>query len=68
LKLKAAAVMGIILVSLIPAYLLYKYLQQKMRPRESGQRFLLWLLASFVLIFGYTFLVVLLIKLLFPGA
>jgi 4-hydroxybenzoate polyprenyltransferase len=68
LKLKAAAVMGIILVSLIPVYLLYKYLQVKMRPRESGQRFFLWLLTCFVLIFGYTFLVVLTIKLLFPAA
>jgi len=60
--------MGIILVSLIPVYVLYKYLQQKMRPRESGRRLLLWLLACFLLIFGYTFFVVFIIKLLFPGA
>jgi hypothetical protein len=68
LKLKAAAIMGIIIVSLIPAYLIYKYIQEKMRPRESARRLILWLLATFVLVFGYTFLLVFIIKLLFPGA
>jgi len=68
LKLKALAVLGIIIVSLLPVYLLYKYLQRVMRPKESMRRFLSWLLTILFIVFAYTFLVVLIIKLLFPGA
>jgi hypothetical protein len=68
MKLKALAILCIILGSLLPLYALYKYLEQAMKPRKSGGRFLLWLASVFVLIFAYTFLVVLLIRLLFPGA
>jgi hypothetical protein len=60
--------MGIILFSLIPVYLLYKYLQKVIRPQESGRRFLLWLLAELALVFSFTFLLVFVIKLLFPKA
>lgn len=68
MKIKEAAIMGIIIGSLIPVYMLYKYLQRKMRPRESGKRLVIWLLLSFALIFGYSFLLVFIIKMLFPGA
>lgn len=68
LKLKALAILLIIIVSLFPVYLLYKYLHRVMEPRESMRRFLFWMLAEFVLIFVYTFLLVFTIKLLFPGA
>ncbi len=68
MKLKALLILAIIIISLLPLYLLYQYLQRVMRPRDSLRRFLLWLLTMFGLIFGYTFLVVLLIKVLFPGA
>ena len=67
-RLKAFAILGIIVLSLIPVYLLYKYLQRVMRPRESMRRFLFWLLTVFLLIFAYTFVIVLLIKMIFPGA
>lgn len=68
MKLKALGILLIIIVSLLPMYFLYKYVEKVTRPKESMRRFLLWLLASFVLIFTYTFLLVFLIKLAFPGA
>jgi hypothetical protein len=58
----------LILLSLIPVYLLYKWLEKRIRPRESPKAFLGWLVSVLVLIFAYTFLVVLVIRLLFPGA
>ena len=67
-KQKAIIIVGLILLSLLPMYGLYKYLQQKMKPKESLSRFFSWLLIMFLAIFGYTFLLVLLIKLIFPGA
>jgi len=68
MKLKSLAILFIILVSLIPVYLFNKYLQKKIRPKESFGRLFLYLLSGFLLVFAYTFLVVLLIKKLFPGA
>lgn len=61
-------ILGIIVLSLFPVYLLYNYLQRVMKPRESLLQFLFWMFTGLVLIFLYTFLLVLLIKLLFPGA
>lgn len=68
MKLKAVAIVLLIIFSLLPAYWLFKYLLQVMRPKESGLRFIGWLLANFLLIFSYTFLIVFVIKLLFPRA
>ncbi len=68
LKTKGLIILGIILVSLLPVYLVYKYLQRVMRPKESLQRFFLYLLVVFMLVFGYTFLLVFVIRLMFPGA
>ncbi|MEI2738748.1 MAG: hypothetical protein V9F01_08180 [Chitinophagaceae bacterium] len=68
MKLKAVAILLIIVFSLMPMYMLYQYLQRIMLPRKSMRRFLLWMLAVFVLIFVYTFLLVFSIKMLFPGA
>jgi len=48
--------------------MVYKYLQRVIRPRESLQRFFLYLLVVFIIIFGYTFLLVFVIRLMFPGA
>lgn len=67
-KLKAVAILFIILILLIPVYLVNKYLQKKLRPRESGGGLMLYVLAVLVLIFGYTLLVVRLIGMLFAGA
>ncbi len=68
MKLKALAILAIIIFSLIPLYLLYKYLQKKTRPKESMSRLLLYLFAGFALVFIYTFLIVFIIKKIFPGA
>ena len=61
-------ILAIIIVSLIPVYLLNKYLQKAIRPRESMSQLFLYLLSGFAMVFAYTFLVVLLIKTIFPGA
>jgi len=68
MRLQAVTILLIIIASLLPVYMLYKYLQKIMQPKESMRKFLLWLLVNFILIFGYTFLLVFVIKLLFPGA
>ena len=68
LKLKALATLAIIIVSLIPVYLLYKYMQKVLRPGESAGRLFLYLFAGFALVFVYTFLLVFIIKEIFPEA
>ena len=68
MKLKSIGILFFIILSLLPVYLLYKYLQRVMRPKESMLRFLFWLITIFALIFTYTFLVVFIIKMLFPTA
>jgi hypothetical protein len=67
-RLNAILVLVLIVVSLLPLYILYRYLRHVMRPKESMRRFLLWLLTVLALVFVYTFSLVLLIKTLFPGA
>ena len=68
MKFKAIVILFIILVSLFPVYLVNKYLQKIIKPRNSLGRLFLYLLTGFALIFGYTFLVVLVIKKIFQGA
>jgi hypothetical protein len=68
MQLKAIAISGIIFCSLIPVYLLYKYLQKKIRPKESMGRLFLYLFAGFAMVFVYTFIIVFIIKKIFPEA
>jgi hypothetical protein len=68
MKLKALAILAIIICSFLPVYLFYKYLQKTIRPRESMTRLFLYITAGFVLVFVYTFLLVFVIKKIFPGA
>jgi len=68
MKLKAIAILLIIILSLIPINWLYKYLEQKMKPRESSRNFFSWMMTILVIIFVYTFFVVFVIKILFPAA
>jgi len=68
MRLKAIAILLLMFLSLLPVYMLYKYLEKIMRPRESLQRFFFWLVTVLAMVFVYTFLVVFIIKLLFPGA
>ena len=64
-KIKALTVLGIILVSLIPVYLTNKFLQRSIRPKESFKRLFLYVLSAVLLVFVYSFLVVLVIRKLF---
>jgi hypothetical protein len=66
MKLRAVAILLIIIVSLIPVYLANKFLQKKIQPRQSAARLFLYMLFGFLLVFAYTFLVVLVIRKLFP--
>ena len=68
MRFKSLAILFIILVSLIPVYLFNKYLQKKIRPKESMGRLFLYMLTGFIVVFAFTFLVVFVIKKLFPGA
>jgi len=68
MKLKAITILLIIVLSLVPVYLLNKYMQKNIRPRESLSRLFLYMLSGFLLVFAYTFLVVFIIKKLFPDA
>jgi len=66
--LKALVILAIIICSLLPVYLLNKYLQKIIMPRESMARLFSYIVAGFVLVFIYSFLLVFIIKKLFPGA
>jgi len=68
MRLKAIIILFIILVSLIPAYSFNNYLQKIIRPGESLIRLLLYMLTGMLMVFLFTLLIVLLIKLIFPGA
>jgi len=68
MKLKALAILFIILVSIFPVYLVNKRLQKIIRPGKSAGRLGLYLLCGMLLVFIFTFLLVLAIKRLFPGA
>ena len=68
MRFKAIIILLIIFLSLIPAYSINKYLLKILRPRESLGRLLLYLLSSMLLVFIYTFLLVLVIKWIFPNA
>ena len=57
----------IILLTLIPLFYLNRWMQRKMRPRDSAGRFFLFLFANFVLIIVYTLFVVGLIVRIFPA-
>ncbi|MBL0335555.1 MAG: hypothetical protein IPP73_09675 [Chitinophagaceae bacterium] len=67
-RVKGMLIILIILLAIIPVRLCMKWMERRIRPRESGRRFLYYLLLVFGLIFVSTFLVVFGIRLLFPGA
>jgi hypothetical protein len=58
--------LALLLVSLIPAWLINKWLQGLIRPRASFGRFLLYMIVCLLLVFLYTFLLMLLILRFFP--
>lgn len=61
-------IVALILLSLLPLYLLYKWLQVKMNPRHSLPHFFGFMAVMFVIVFVYTFLLVFSIRFIFPGA
>jgi phosphatidylglycerophosphate synthase len=68
MKVKAVVIMVAIILSLLPVYLANKYLQKIINPGDSLKKFLLYLAVVFALIFLYTFLLVFIIRLIFPDA
>jgi hypothetical protein len=66
LRLKGFAIVLLIFLSLLPAYYINQWLQKIIQPRKSFGLFLLYMLACFALVFGYTFLVTMVIFKLFP--
>jgi hypothetical protein len=65
-KLRSLAILLILLLSMIPVYYFYRWLQRTIQPQESPARLFLFLLANFVLVMIYTLLLVGLIAKLFP--
>ena len=68
LRWKAILALFFILIALIPAYMLNKYLQKVIRPRESIGRLFLYLFSGMLTVFVFVAVMVFLIKLLFPEA
>ena len=68
MKWKAIVILLIIIVAIIPFYSLNKYLQKLIQPRQSMSRLGFYMLSALAIIFIYTFLLVLVIKKLFPEA
>jgi hypothetical protein len=68
MRWKAIVILLIILISLIPLYSINKYLQRIINPRNSIGQLFLYMLSGMLLVFGYTFLLVLFIKWLYPSA
>jgi hypothetical protein len=64
----AVIILFIILVALVPAYSLNNYLQKIIQPRKSLGRLFLYLFSGMLVVFVFVLIVVLLIRLVFPGA
>lgn len=66
MRLKGILITLIILVSLIPAWHLNKFLQKIIQPRKSFAQLIFYMLVCFALVFFYTFLITVVIFKLFP--
>lgn len=58
MRLRSLLILLALILSMVPAFYLNRWLQRVMRPRENAGRFFLFLFANFVLIIVYTVLVV----------
>jgi len=65
-KLKALLILFVIALALIPIYYLNRLLKKSIRPRESTERFFLFIFANFLLIVVYTMTVVAIVVRVFP--
>jgi hypothetical protein len=68
MKLQRLLVVLLILLSLIPIAYMNQWLQRVIQPRRSFIQLMLYVLASLILVFVYTFLLVWIITYLFPKA
>jgi hypothetical protein len=68
MKLQRLLIVLLILLSLIPIAYMNQWLQRVIQPRRSFIQLMLYVLASLVLVFVYTFLLVWIITYLFPKA
>jgi hypothetical protein len=66
MKSRSLLIFLVIVLLLIPIFYLFRWMQRVLRPRESAERFFLFIFSSFVLVIVYTVLVVGLIVRLFP--
>ena len=66
MKWRSLTILGILLLSLLPAFYINRWLQRSMQPRQSAARLFLFLLTNFVLVLVYTMFIVGLIVKLFP--
>ncbi|MBN8851809.1 MAG: hypothetical protein BGO55_05880 [Sphingobacteriales bacterium 50-39] len=66
-KLKALLILFIIVLALIPIYYINRVLKRTIRPRESTERFFLFIFANFFLVVVYTMTVVAIVVRLFPA-
>jgi hypothetical protein len=67
MKLKSFIIIGLIVLFLVAGFIGSRYFQKMIRPRESGTKFLIYLLSCFVLIFALSFIMIFIIIRLFPG-
>lgn len=67
-KFKSVAVAISILLSLLPLYMLIRFLQSVILPRQSPGRLIAYIFIVFLLVILYTFLVSLLVRLVFRVA
>jgi hypothetical protein len=68
MKLQRLLIVLLILLSLIPIAYMNQWLQRIIQPRRSFIQLMLYVLASLILVFVYTFLLVWIITHLFPKA
>ncbi len=66
MRLRGILISLLILLSLIPAWYLTKWMQKVIQPRKSFLQFLLYMVLCFALVFFYTFLLTTVIFKLFP--
>ena len=66
-RARALLILLIIALALIPIYYLNIVLKKAIRPRESTERFFLFIFANFLLIVVYTMTVVAIVVRVFPA-
>lgn len=66
MKLRALAILLVIVLLLIPVYYLLQVLKRWVRPRESAARMFLYFMGAFLLVIAYTLFLVGLVVKLFP--